>query len=82
MATAKVISGEETGLVGEIVNVENGVVTLSCTADNGNLYTYTTDQIQILDQLFEEIEVDMIKNLEQDQFYNLYEQENIQPEDL
>jgi hypothetical protein len=82
MATAKVISGEETGLVGEIVNIQDGVVTLSCTADNGNLYTYTQDQIQILDKVADEIEADIIKNLEIDELCRIYESELLRPEDL
>lgn len=70
MPKVMVISGDEAGMIGEIVSVKNSDVTIKVAADGNALYTFKFDQLRViedegLDKMFDDfIEPDILKRLE------------------
>jgi hypothetical protein len=67
-----VIEGDETGMVGEIIFVENSDVTIKVPADANALYTFKFDKLRViedggLDKMYDDlIEPGILRRLEEE----------------
>lgn len=86
MPFAKVIEGDETGMIGDIVKINGNIVTIKVPADNDNLYKFEKNKLVVkfkdVDEVSKFIEEDIVRRMEEEGTFSLYENRILQPSDL